>query len=134
MRIEGDPLAVGILGIVGVGELARQAQRCAAALGAPDQRLLFGEPGAIPELDEHPDDADGLIRTAGRPGGFALIGADPNVAIHHGAIVDIEVRRSVPEPQQVSRSGPPPRLGRHQYRGRNRRSSSATPDRVGYGA
>ena len=59
--VELDPLAVGVLGVVGIGELVGHAERRAADLLAADQRLLLGEAGAVPELDEHPDDADGLI-------------------------------------------------------------------------
>ena len=70
------------------------------------------EPGAIPELDEHPDDADGLIRAADRPRRLAVVGLHPDMLIHQGVVVDVEVGGSVLEAQQVSRSRGLRRLAR----------------------
>src|SRR5215210_7042599 len=54
--VELYPLAIGILGEVGIIELLRHAKRRTADLAAADDSLLLGELRAVPELDEHSDD------------------------------------------------------------------------------
>ena len=93
----------GSLGVVGVGELAGQTQWRAADLVPADERLLLGQLRAVPELDEHPDDAHGLVRPADRPLRLAVVGAHPDVSVHQRAVIHVQVGRSVLEPQQVSR-------------------------------
>ena len=81
--VERGDLALGIGGVVGDVGLVDAVERGAADLLAADQGLLLGERGAIPELDDHPDDAHHLVRPAGGPRRLPVVPADgPHVAVH----------------------------------------------------
>jgi len=86
--------------------LAVLAERGAAGLVAADDLLLLVQGGAVPELDEHADDADGLVAAAHRPGGLAVVGPDPDQLVHQPPVGDVEVGRAVLEAEQVAVAGP----------------------------
>ena len=98
----GDPLAGRVLAVAGVVVLAVQAERGPAGLVAADDLLLLVQGGAVPELDEHPDDADCLVAAAHRPGGLAVVGPDPDQLVHQPPVADVEVGRAVLEAEQVA--------------------------------
>ena len=98
----GDPVAGRVLAVAGVVVLAVQAERGPAGLVAADDLLLLVQGGAVPELDEHPDDADCLVAAAHRPGGLAVVGPDPDQLVHQPPVADVEVGRAVLEAEQVA--------------------------------
>jgi hypothetical protein len=77
-----------------------------AGLVAADDLLLLVQGGAVPELDEHADDADRLVAAAHGPGGLAVGGADPDQLVHQRLVGDVEVGRAVLEAEQVAVVGP----------------------------
>jgi hypothetical protein len=104
--VQGDAAAGRVLGVAGVVALAVLAQRGPAGLVAADDLLLLVQGGAVPELDEHADDADGLVAAAHRPGGLAVVGPDPDQLVHQLPVGDVEVGRAVLEAEQVAVVGP----------------------------
>jgi hypothetical protein len=64
--------------------------------------LLLDQCGAISALDEHADDADRLIGSAGRPGG--LIGArlHPDDFVHQRLVAGVEIGGAVLESEKVA--------------------------------
>ena len=99
-------MAGRVLAVGGVVVLAVQAERGPAGLVAADDLLLLVQGGAVPELDEHADDADGLVAAAHRPGGLAVVGPDPDQLVHQPPVADVEVGRAVLEAEQVAVAGP----------------------------
>ncbi len=109
MGVERDPLAPGIACVVGLVELVVPVERRTARAAAADHRLLLVERDAVPELDEHADDARDLVRAAGRPAGFGRPGLQPDEAGHLARVGRVRVRDPVLEAQQVARRPGRPR-------------------------
>ena len=73
----GVTLAVGVGGVVGDVGLVLAVERRAVRLAPADERLLLAEAGAVPELDEHPDDAHHVVAAADGPGRLAVVRRRP---------------------------------------------------------
>src|SRR5829696_8770791 len=100
--IERDPPAGRVVGVAGVVGLAVLAERGPGGLVAADDLLLLVQGGAVPELDEHADDADRLVAAADRPGRLAVVGPDPDQLVHQALVGDVEVGGAVLEAEQVA--------------------------------
>jgi hypothetical protein len=99
VRVELDPLPVGVQVVPRILELALAAQRSAGVTDPADHVLLLVEPDAVPELHMHTDDADDLVGASRGPGGLA--GAGPHELLHQRRIVGRRVRGTVSEREQV---------------------------------
>ena len=75
------------------------------SLRRPMRASCSDEAGAVPELDEHPDDAHDVVGPAGRPGRLVVAGLDPHVAVHDLGVGGVEVGGAVDEPHQVALAG-----------------------------
>src|SRR5215212_2494480 len=104
--VQGDPPPGRVVGVAGVVGLAVLAERGPGGLVAADDLLLLVQGRAVPELDEHADDADRLVAAAHRPGGLAVVGPDPDQLVHQPPVGDVEVGRAVLEAEQVAVAGP----------------------------
>ena len=121
----GVIVAVGVGRVVGDVGLDLAVERGAGRLAPADQRLLLGEAGAVPELDEHPDDAHDVVAAADGPRRLAVAGADPHVALH--ARRRRWSRLAVPSMNPIRLRTPAPRPAPASARcaGCSRRASSA---------
>src|SRR5215213_7963636 len=105
MGVQGDPPAGRVVGVAGVVGLAVLAERGPGGLVAADDLLLLVQGGAVPELDEHADDADRLVAAPDRPGRLAVVGPDPDQLVHQALVGDVEVGGAVLEAEQVAVAG-----------------------------
>ncbi|GIU57354.1 hypothetical protein NicSoilC12_31030 [Arthrobacter sp. NicSoilC12] len=91
---------------VGSGEFLAAGERGPGALGAPDQRFLFPQRGAVPDFDVHPYPARHKVRAAGHPALFrARSLACPHVLPKQGGVLGFEVVGAVLEAEEVPRCG-----------------------------
>ena len=102
MRIERRAPAIGVGGVVGDVGLRRSAvEGRTGVLHPPDDRFLFREGRAVPELHEHADDPHDLVRATRCPLRLAVVARDPHEAVHRGVAREVEVGGAVLEPHQV---------------------------------
>lgn len=81
-------------GEVGRDELGPAGERSAFALGAPDDRLLLDQRGAVPGLDRHPDPTRHQIAATRHP--RAAVGRrGPHVLREQIAVLGLDVGRAV---------------------------------------
>ena len=105
--VERRDVAVGVGGEVGEVGLALAVERRAVGLAPADQRLLLAEAGAVPELDQHPDDPDHVVacRPPPRPARRRR-SADPHASRPSGRHRSrVEVGGAVDEAHQVADAG-----------------------------
>src|SRR5262249_35595167 len=82
--------------------LMETVERSSAVTMPADHRLLLSQRDAVPELHEHTDDANDLIRAPDRPCRLGSAGLDPHEAVHLGRRGNIGVGRSIPETEEVA--------------------------------
>src|SRR6185437_15573687 len=83
--------------------LGPAVQGRAGVAEAPDHTLLLGERDAVPELDEHLDDAAHVVAAPERPVGLADAPGDLQQLAGHHRVADLRVGDPVLEPQVVAR-------------------------------
>ncbi len=82
VAVERNHVTVRIFTVVRHVMLMLHAERRAGLLVAPEDRLLFFERRAVPELHVELDNTHGLIAAAHRPRGLALLRRYPYHAVH----------------------------------------------------
>ena len=102
MRVQRRALPARVVVEAGRVALALHAQGRAGELAPPHDGLLLGEGRAVPEFDEHADDAHGLVGAAHGPPRLAVAGAHPHVALHGRGVAGVEVGGAVLEAHEVA--------------------------------